>query len=305
MTTRNRPLKIGVVLPDTEREMGGGNPRWTDLHAMARLAEDAGFDSIWVCDHLNFQFEDHEPQGVWESFTLQSALAAITNRVEIGAVVNCTGYRNPAMIAKIATTIDEISNGRLILGLGAGWHEPEYRAFGFPYDHRVSRFEEALTIIHSLLREGYVDFEGTYYQARECEMRPRGPRPSGPPIMIGSTGPRMLGLLAKYGDIWNAWGLNMPAEVGPDREKVDTVLAANGRDSSTVARTVVVLLDMPGAAGRPRESGVFLSGTPEEIADAFRGYAQEGISHIQLMLDPNTLAGIESVVPVLEILDRG
>jgi alkanesulfonate monooxygenase SsuD/methylene tetrahydromethanopterin reductase-like flavin-dependent oxidoreductase (luciferase family) len=305
MTTRNRPLKIGVVLPDTEREMGGGNPRWTDLHAMARLAEDAGFDSIWVCDHLNFQFEDHEPQGVWESFTLQSALAAITNRVEIGAVVNCTGYRNPAMIAKIATTIDEISNGRLILGLGAGWHEPEYRAFGFPYDHRVSRFEEALTIIHGLLREGYVDFEGTYYQARECEMRPRGPRPSGPPIMIGSTGPRMLGLLAKYGDIWNAWGLNMPAEVGPDREKVDTVLAANGRDSSTVARTVVVLLDMPGAAGRPRESGVFLSGTPEEIADAFRGYAQEGISHIQLMLDPNTLAGIESVVPVLEILDRG
>jgi alkanesulfonate monooxygenase SsuD/methylene tetrahydromethanopterin reductase-like flavin-dependent oxidoreductase (luciferase family) len=305
MTTRNRPLKIGVVLPDTEREMGGGNPRWTDLYAMARLAEDAGFDSIWVCDHLNFQFEDKEPQGVWESFTLQSALAAITNRVEIGAVVNCTGYRNPAMIAKIATTIDEISNGRLILGLGAGWHEPEYRAFGFPYDHRVSRFEEALTIIHGLLREGYVDFEGTYYQARECEMRPRGPRPSGSPIMIGSTGPRMLGLLAKYGDIWNAWGLNAPAEVGPDREKVDVVLAANGRDPSTVERTVVVLLDMPGAAGRPRESGVFLTGTPEEVADAFRGYAREGISHIQLMLDPNTIAGIESVVPVLEILDRG
>jgi alkanesulfonate monooxygenase SsuD/methylene tetrahydromethanopterin reductase-like flavin-dependent oxidoreductase (luciferase family) len=305
MTTRNRPLKIGVVLPDTEREMGGGNPRWTDLYAMARLAEDAGFDSIWVCDHLNFKFEDKEPQGVWESFTLQSALAAITIRVEIGAVVNCTGYRNPAMIAKIATTIDEISNGRLILGLGAGWHEPEYRAFGFPYDHRVSRFEEALTIIHGLLREGYVDFEGTYYQARECEMRPRGPRPSGSPIMIGSTGPRMLGLLAKYGDIWNAWGLNAPAEVGPDREKVDVVLAANGRDPSTVERTVVVLLDMPGAAGRPRESGVFLTGTPEEVADAFRGYAREGISHIQLMLDPNTIAGIESVVPVLEILDRG
>jgi alkanesulfonate monooxygenase SsuD/methylene tetrahydromethanopterin reductase-like flavin-dependent oxidoreductase (luciferase family) len=285
--------------------MGDGDPKWRDLAAMAQLTEDAGFDSIWVCDHLNFVFEGEEPQGVWESFTLQSALAAVTSRVEIGAVVNCTSYRNPAMTAKIATTIDEISDGRLILGLGAGWHEPEYRAFGYPYDHRVSRFEEALTIIHGLLRDGFVDFEGTYYQARDCEMRPRGPRPSGPPIMIGSTAPRMLGLLAKYGDIWNAWGINGPDQVAPDREKVDAAMTANGRDPSTVARSVVVLLDMPGAAGRPRESGEFLSGTPEEIAEAFRGYAREGISHIQLMLDPNTLSGIESVVPVLEILDRG
>lgn len=299
-----RPLKVGVVLPDTQREMGGGDPKWRDIAAMARLAEDAGFDSIWVCDHLNFVFEGEEPQGVWESFTLQSALAAVTSRVEIGAVVNCTGYRNPAMTAKIATTIDEISNGRLILGLGAGWHKPEYRAFGYPYDHRVSRFEEALTIIHGLLRNGYVDFEGTYYQARECEMRPRGPRPSGPPIMVGSTAPRMLGLLAKYGDIWNAWGINSPDQVAPDREKVDAAMTANGRDPATVERSVVVLLDMPGAAGRPREDGVFLSGAPEEIAEAFRGYAREGISHIQLMLDPNTLKGIESVVPVLELLDR-
>jgi alkanesulfonate monooxygenase SsuD/methylene tetrahydromethanopterin reductase-like flavin-dependent oxidoreductase (luciferase family) len=209
------------------------------------------------------------------------------------------------MTAKIVTTLEEISGGRMILGLGAGWHEPEYRAFGYPYDHRVSRFEEALTIIHGLLRDGYVDFDGQYYQARECEMRPRGPRPSGPPIMIGSTAPRMLGLLAKYGDIWNAWGINSPDQVAPEREKVDAAMTANGRDPATVARSVVVLLDMPGAAGRPRESGVFLKGTPEEIAEAFRGYAREGISHIQIMLDPNTLKGIESVVPVLEILDRG
>jgi alkanesulfonate monooxygenase SsuD/methylene tetrahydromethanopterin reductase-like flavin-dependent oxidoreductase (luciferase family) len=305
MANGKRPLKVGVILPDTEREMGGGNPRWSDLTAMAHLAEDAGFDSVWVCDHLNFQFEGKEPQGVWESLSLQAALAAVTNRVEIGATVVCTGYRNPALLAKIATTIDEISNGRLILGIGAGWHEPEYRAFGFPYDHRVSRFEEALTIIHGLLRNGYVDFEGTYYQARECEMRPRGPRAEGPPIMIGSTAPRMLGLLVKYGDIWNAWGRNTPESVIPDREKVDAVCLAAGRDPSTLDRSIVVLLDMPGAAGRPRESGHFMTGTPEEIAESFRSYAREGISHIQLMLDPNTYKGIESIVPVLELLDRG
>ena len=174
-----RPLKVGLMLPDTELEMGGGSARWNDLLRMAQLAEEMGFDSIWVSDHLIFRFEDKAPQGVWECWSLLAALAAVTQRVELGPLVSCTSFRNPALLAKIADTIDEISGGRLILGLGAGWHEPEYTAFGYPFDHRVSRFAEAMAIIHGLLRHGQVDLDGTYYQARDCELRPRGPRPPG------------------------------------------------------------------------------------------------------------------------------
>jgi alkanesulfonate monooxygenase SsuD/methylene tetrahydromethanopterin reductase-like flavin-dependent oxidoreductase (luciferase family) len=304
----NRPLKIGIMLPDTERESGGGTARWSDLLAMATTAEQVGFDSLWVSDHLLFRFPEKEPQGIWECWSLLAALAAVTSRVEIGPLVSCTSFRNPALLAKIADTVDEISGGRLILGLGAGWHEPEYTGFGYPFDHRVSRFEEALTIIHGHLRYGQIDFEGTYYRARECELRPRGPRLSGPPIMIGSVGERMLSLLATYGDIWNAWGRNRPEMVTADREKIDAAMLKAGRDPGTVARSVSVLIDMPGKAGRPREragSIAPLSGTHEALAESFRAYAREGISHIQVVLDPNTVHGIESLAPVLELLDKG
>jgi len=304
--TRARPLKVGIMLPDTEREMGGRSARWADLLAMARTAEEAGFDSLWVADHLIFRFENEEPRGPWECWSLLSALAAVTTRVEIGPMVSCTAFRNPALLAKIADTVDEISGGRLILGLGAGWHEPEYRAFGYPFDHRVGRFEEALTIVHGLLRDGQIDFSGTYYEARECELRPRGPRPGGPPIMIGTTGERMLRLTARHAALWNAWGANSPDRVPALREKVDAACAAVGRDPATLERTVTVLIDLPNRTGRPpREQGPFLTGSPEEIAGAFRGYAREGIIHIQAVLDPNTVAGIEALAPVLSLLDRG
>src|SRR5215211_254506 len=206
--SQTRPLKVGLILPDTEREMGGETARWSDLVVMARMAEDLGFDSIWNADHLIYRFPDKDVQGPWESWSLLAALAAVTSRVEIGPLVSCTSFRNPALLAKTADTVEEISGGRLILGLGAGWHEPEYIAFGYPFDHRVGRFAEAIRIIAGLLREGRVDFEGTYYQARDCELRPRGPRTSGPPIMIGTTGDRMLRLTAEFADLWNAWGLN-------------------------------------------------------------------------------------------------
>jgi alkanesulfonate monooxygenase SsuD/methylene tetrahydromethanopterin reductase-like flavin-dependent oxidoreductase (luciferase family) len=232
-------------------------------------------------------------------------MAAISSRVEIGTLVVCTGFRNPALLAKMADTVDEISGGRLILGIGAGWHEPEYRAFGYPFDHRVGRFEEAVTIIHGLLRDGQIDFEGTYYSARDCELRPRGPRPAGPPIMIGAYGERMLKLTAQYADIWNAWGRNHPSMIAADRVNVDAGCAAIGRDPATLERTVTVLIDLPGAAGRPRETEPFLTSTPEELVETFRAYAREGISHIQVVLDPNNVAGIEALAPVLEMLDQG
>ena len=302
--SQDRSLKVGLILPDTEREMGGATARWSDLEQMARMAEDLGFDSIWNADHLIYRFPEKEEQGPWECWSLLAALAAVTSRVEIGPLVSCTSFRNPALLAKIADTVDEISSGRLVLGLGAGWHEPEYIAFDYPFDHRVSRFAEAIAIIHGLLRTGNVDFDGTYYRAQDCELRPRGPRPQGPPIMIGSTAPRMLGLLAIYGDIWNAWARQSLAELADDRRKVDAALEEVGRDPATVERTVSLLVDLPTATGRPSEEKPgFKPREPEELAAHLASYADAGISHVQLMLDPNTPAGIEWAARSVEALD--
>jgi alkanesulfonate monooxygenase SsuD/methylene tetrahydromethanopterin reductase-like flavin-dependent oxidoreductase (luciferase family) len=300
---KRRPLAVGLILPMTEREMAGQTAHWTDLLAMARRAEELGFDSVWIEDHLLFRFAGQEAQAPWECWSMLAALAASTSRVALGPLVTCTGFRNPALLAKMAGTVDEISGGRLILGLGAGWHEPEYSAFGYPFDHRVSRFEEALTIIAGLLRDGHVDVEGTYYQARDCELRPRGPRPGGPPIMIGTTGPRMLRLTATQADLWNGWARRHPAEIAVDRAQVDAACAAVGRDPASLGRTVSVLVDLPGRAGRPSEPRPTLSGAPVELAATLRALAHEGISHVQLWLDPSTLAGLEAFAPVLALLD--
>ena len=169
-----RPLKVGVQLPEVEREV-----RWPELLDMIRAIEDLGFDSIWLGEHLLYRWPDREPRGPWEAWSTLAAIAAVTSRVEFGPLVACTSFHNPALLAKQAVTIDEISGGRFLLGLGAGWNETEFRAFGYPYDHRVDRFEEAFTIIRGLLRDGAVDFEGRFYAARDCELLPRGPRPGG------------------------------------------------------------------------------------------------------------------------------
>ena len=240
---RGRPLKVGlfVGLFDDVKDRPA---TWTDIAAMAHKAEEVGFDSIWLPDHFVIQDDpEEEPIGVWECTTILSALAAATSRVELGTLVLGSGFRNPAMLAKMADTIDEISGGRLILGLGAGYHDPEYRAFGYPTDHRYSRFAEAIQIIHGLLKDGSIDFDGSYYQARECELRPRGPRPGGPPIMIGTHGKRMLRLTAQYADLWNAFllrGHSRPEDLEPAMGSLEAACKEVGRDHATLARTASV-----------------------------------------------------------------
>ncbi len=199
-----RPAKIGLMLPHMEKP--DGQRSWAQIREMAELAEAIGMDSVWVVDHFLFKLDnDDPPRGIWECWSLISALAACTKTVELGTLVLGTGFRNPALLAKMADTVDEISGGRLILGLGAGYHKFEYDAFGFPCDNKFSRFEEALKIIHGLLRDGHIDFEGRFYSARDCELKPRGPRPEGPPILIGSMGHKMLRLLGRYADQWNGF----------------------------------------------------------------------------------------------------
>jgi alkanesulfonate monooxygenase SsuD/methylene tetrahydromethanopterin reductase-like flavin-dependent oxidoreductase (luciferase family) len=307
-----RPLKVGVELPIAENKGRDGIPRWTDVSRMARCAEDVGFDSVWIEDHLLFRHDGRAPQGVWEGWAVLAAVAAVTSRVEIGPLVSCMSFRNPTLLAKTAATIDEISGGRLILGLGAGWHEPEYHAFGFPFDHRVSRFAEGLHIVHALLREGRVDFEGRYHQARECELRPRGPRPGGPPILIGSIGDRMLGLLARYADMWNAYFThtgNRPEGVAPLRDSVDRACRAAGRDPATLQRTAAVFVDMaPGRRASPPWPSHWrfepLAGDAERLADELRAYGRQGVGHVQLWLEPNTAESLEAFAPVLACLDH-
>jgi alkanesulfonate monooxygenase SsuD/methylene tetrahydromethanopterin reductase-like flavin-dependent oxidoreductase (luciferase family) len=304
---RKRPLKIGVQLPEVEREV-----RWPELRQMATTAEDVGFDSLWVGDHLLYRRPTGDV-GPWESWSTMAALAEATTRVEIGPLVACTSFHSPAMLAKKAATVDEISGGRLILGLGAGWNEPDYSAFGFPYDRRASRFEEAFTIIRTLLREGHIDFDGQFYQLRDCELLPRGPRPNGPPLMIGSSGQRMLGFTAPHMDAWNAWHDrfgNRPDGLAGFNASVDEACRAAGRDPSEVARTATILIQLTGGKGRGTsreyaEPTPALKGTSEELAQAIGSYAGVGISHVQLVLDPITIDSIEEIAPVLEILDRG
>jgi alkanesulfonate monooxygenase SsuD/methylene tetrahydromethanopterin reductase-like flavin-dependent oxidoreductase (luciferase family) len=285
--------------------------RWPEVVAMARLGEQLGFDSVWVGDHLLYRDEAHGSRGPWEAWTTLAGLAASTSRIAIGPLVACTSFHNPAMLAKLAGTVDEISGGRLILGLGAGWNETEYRAFGFPFERRVARFAEAFTIIRTLLREGRIDFEGEFYSARDCALVPR-PRPGGPPLMVGSIGERMLGLTVPYVDGWNAWYSwtgNRPEGVNPLRAKVDAACAAAGREPGEVERTVAVLVRLPGATdGReadPSQPVTPLEGSPEVIADGLRAYAREGIAHVQLVIDPITEASLEALGPVLENLDSG
>ncbi|HEX6737897.1 MAG TPA: LLM class flavin-dependent oxidoreductase, partial [Vicinamibacteria bacterium] len=304
---RARPLKVGLHLPNAAP--------WADTLAMARRAAEVGFDSLWLPDHLYTRraelwitagrpvppdVEHQPPAGAWETWTLLAALAQAVPRLELGTLVACTHFRNPALLAKMAETLDAVSGGRLILGLGAGDVAFEHRAFGFPFDRAVGRFEEALRIIAALLRTGHCDFHGRYYEVTDLALEPRGPRATGPPILIGTlaTGRRMLRLAAQYADLWNGWlgyGRSWPDTLPPLRAAVDAACLAWGRDPATLGRTVAVRVAL---LGQEVGGGVEpLAGTAHEIAAAMRAYARGGVSHLQVWLVPNDLAGVEAFAP--------
>ncbi len=294
-------------MPEVEREV-----RWPEVFEMVRLGEDIGFDSIWTGDHLLYRTEALGARGPWEAWTSLAAIAASTSRIAIGPLVACTSFHNPAVLAKMAATVDDISGGRLILGLGAGWNETEYRAFGLPFDRRVARFEEAFTIIRTLLGEGRIDFRGEFYEARDCELLPRPARDGGPPLLIGSNGGRMLSITIPHVAAWNTWYAdigNRPAGLAPLHERVDAACRAAGRDPASVERTAAVLVRLPGGSGREQgdyaDAAPAIEGPPEVIAEALRDFARAGIGHVQLVIDPITAGSLAALAPVLELLDRG
>ena len=326
--TSGRQMTVGLVLPIWTR--GSGLPSWTldpDREAirwqtqmrLAKLAEGVGFDALWVPDHVLMDAgweppvdppgvpstTDEPPSGAWDCWSILAALAATTSHIELGTLVNCTAYRNPARLAKVAATVEEISGGRLTLGLGAGDHWREHQALGIPWAKPIGRFEEALQIIVPLLRDGRVDFAGEHYSARDCELLPRGPRPHGPPILIGAlgTGPRMLRLVAQYADIWNGWYAFDDAEARPQVEaamqRVDEACGEHGRSLETLERSIGISAAFPPARGEAST----LTGAPEEIAEGLAGYRELGVDHIQVVLASPTEATVAGFGRVLERLD--
>ena len=297
----SRPCKIGVQLPEVERFVP-----WGEYLDLARRVEDAGFDSVWVGDHLLYDLPDGSTRGPYEAWTTLAAIAAATSRVELGPLVASTSFHAPAMLAKQAATVDAISGGRLIVGLGAGWNEREYAAFGFPYDRRVSRFEEALAIVVPLLREGRTTFHGAFYDVDDCVLDPRPIRADGPPIMLGSTSPRMLSIGLPVVDFWNVWWSIYDNAVDRFAEIAGQVEAATPAGRSVDA-TAAVLVTMPGGRGRlmgtAYDARVTLL-TPDDLADHVRGLAAAGARHLQLVLDPITAESVDEVTEVLRDLDH-
>lgn len=292
-------MKIGVQLPEVERPV-----RWSEVREIARTVEDSGFDSIWVGDHLLYRDDAGETKGPWEAWTSLAALAEATSRVELAPLVAATSFHNPAMIAKFASTVDEISEGRLILGLGAGWNRTEYEAFGFPYDRRVSRFAEAFTIITTLIREGAIDFEGEHYTHRGMELRPRARADM--KVLIGSNGPRMLRIALPRADMWNSWFEwfgNRADGIPPLQQAVDEACADVGRDPGEIERTAAVYVQLGRGGGREAgdlERGVAtpITGDREEVAAELRAFGSAGISHLQIVLDPIDVAGVEELAEI-------
>ncbi len=303
-----RPLKVGVQLPEVERRVD-----WPELVAMARRAEDAGFDSLWLGDHLLYDLPGGLTRGPWEAWTSLAAVAAVTERVELGPFVASTSFHSPAMLAKMAATVDGISGGRLLLGLGAGWNAREYAAFGFPFDARVSRFEEAFTIIRELVREGRSDVHGRYHDVTECVLDPPPTRPGGPPLMIGSTGPRMLGITLPHVDLWNTWwsdyGNTAAGFVGV-RARVEEAAASVGRAPGEVGATAAVLVGFEDGGGRLMGDSSYAAdvrpvpGAPAAVAEHLRALAEAGCVHAMLVLDPITESSIARAAQALALLDR-
>jgi probable F420-dependent oxidoreductase len=299
----DRMIRLGLNLPDAEGSMGGLTPGWPDTLAMAQAAETVGFDAVWISDHVGFGDPAGEWTGAWEAWTLLSALAASTERVRLGTYVLCTPFRNPALLAKMAETLDEVSGGRLILGLGAGWNEVEFESYGFPFADRFDRFEDSLRIISSMLRTGVADHVGRLAQARHARLAPRGPRPGGLPIMVGAEGSRMLRLTAEFADHWN-YGLHLASETAAMIPAVDDACRAAGRDPATLTKSAEALVRvLPEAPDKPPEERE-LRGEPAEIAAALQEYAELGMDELQIQLRPNNLEGVFAFAPVLEAMGR-
>jgi alkanesulfonate monooxygenase SsuD/methylene tetrahydromethanopterin reductase-like flavin-dependent oxidoreductase (luciferase family) len=269
--------------------------RWPEYAQLARAAEDTGFDSIWVGDHLLYR--DGRPErGPWDCWTLLAGLALVTDRVEIGPLVACTAFREPGLLARAASAVDELSTGRLRVAVGAGWNEQEFRAFGLPYDHRVSRFEEAFEILRRLLAGERVSFAGRYYSVDDAVLLPTPARR--PPLMVGGDGKRLLAATLPHVAAWNAWfdrfG-NRPEGFVDLKARIDAACERAGRDPSTLVHSACLLVDVDGGGGERRVDPSSPPLHAGQLAAALAEFAEVGVDEAILVLDPINERSIRSL----------
>ena len=286
-------MRVGICLPIGERGPQRRAPSYAFMRELAVAAEDGGADSIYVADHIFYKMGEEPTVGIWESSTILAAIADATSRAEIGPLVMCAPFRNPGMIAWIANTLEEISGGRFILGLGAGWHQPEFDAFGFEFARRVSYLDETLHIVVPLLREGSVDFQGRLVEG-EAELRPRGPRPHGPPIMVAGTKPRMMSLTARWADRWNSVWYGLPTDEFRT-ERNDLVAACQSIERDPDSIEVSAGLIVSGERSRPNDNE-HLYGGVDQIAEGLAAWRDEGVTEVMCTMQPPSVATVEQVM---------
>jgi probable F420-dependent oxidoreductase len=295
-----RPLRVGIQLPEVERDV-----RWPEYVAIARAAEEVGFDSVWVGDHLLYRGDGRAERGPWDAWTLLAGLAAVTERVALGPLVACTAFQRPGLLARTAAAVDELSGGRLVLGVGAGWNEAEFSAFGIPFDRRIARFEEAFEIVRRLLGGERVTFAGDYETVEDAVLLPAPARRV--PLMVGANGPRMLAATLPHVDAWNTWfdvyG-NTPEGFAAATAAVDEAARQAGRDPRAIERSACVLVVVDRAAGeRPIPEGLApLEGTPERIAAGLRELGAAGADEAILVVSPITERSIRVLGEALAAL---
>jgi alkanesulfonate monooxygenase SsuD/methylene tetrahydromethanopterin reductase-like flavin-dependent oxidoreductase (luciferase family) len=282
-------VRLGIQLPEVERVV-----RRDELAVMARAAEESGFDSLWVGDHLLYRGDGRPERGPWDCWTTLAWLAGITERVALGPLVACTAFHPPGILARQAAAVHELSGGRLVAALGSGWNEEEFRAFGLPLDHRVSRFEEAFTIIRRLLAGEHVTFEGRFHTANDAVLLP--PLPRRPKLMIGANAPRMLSITLPHVDAWNTWFThygNTAEGFARHNAEVSEAAERAGRDPAEIERSACVLVEVDGGGGeRPREvPAVPAAG----LAAHLRALEQAGADEAILVLDPITESSVRTL----------
>jgi alkanesulfonate monooxygenase SsuD/methylene tetrahydromethanopterin reductase-like flavin-dependent oxidoreductase (luciferase family) len=296
-------MRIGVVVPMAVSDGSGQMPSWPQVRTFGQHAQAVGLHSLWICDHLLPGPPDDRAEGIHEGWTILAGLAASTRRVELGQLVTCTSFRHPALLAKMATTADAVSGGRLILGLGAGWYDPEYQAFGYPTDHRVSRFEEAIRLIGPLVRGETVTLAGSYYQVREAVLCPPPDRPI--PILVAAQGRRMLRLTARYADAWNTAWYGLPDQRLHRRlAELHAALEAEGRDPASLRRTIGLEVRDPAATDPGEDLGAGFGGSVDELAWVIDAYEQLGVDDLIVQLEPKTMRSLDRLAAALELRTR-
>lgn len=285
-------FEIGVVLPLTQFGPERVTPRWAEIREVALRLEGAGVDTLWVPDELVWYLEGKPPMGVWDGVSMLGAVAAVTSRATVGAWVLSALHRNPGIIAKTVETLDEISGGRFIFGLGAGHAWPgQAHAFGLPEDHVFDRFGEALAVIVPLLREGRAEYEGAYHAARGLVQQPQGPRPGRIPLMVGGNGPKAMRHAVRHAEVWSCYAEEGGTldEFAPRLAALDAICADEGRDPSSMGRSAGIDVSP-------------LAASADELAKQVRALRDGGFTRVELMVNPGTLEAFEALCPVIELV---